>query len=78
MILTALEKQHAALFADVRAKGAEVGAMVREMGWVKADQTIARAATGYVNRLPINDINLERKLYAVYIIAAESAATEQR
>ena len=41
------QTHHPELFAAAFAKGAETGLYVAEMGWVRADQTIARAATGY-------------------------------
>ena len=44
------------------------------MGWVKADITIARAATGYINRLPLNDLPLEKELRDAFIAAAIKAA----
>jgi hypothetical protein len=77
MIATFNEKHHAAEFAAARAAGGKVGAFVRAEGWVKADQTIARAATGWVNRQPLNNIKLEVELRWAYIIAAETAATAE-
>jgi hypothetical protein len=77
MIATFNEKHHAELFEAARAEGSAIGAAVREHGWVAADQTIARAATGWVNRQPLNNIKLEVELRWAYIIAAETAATAE-
>ena len=73
--LTTNERNHGDLFAAARKAGAETGAKVRETGWVKADAIIARAAVGYVARLPLNNIKLERELQGAYVIAAEKSAT---
>jgi hypothetical protein len=68
------ETHHAELFTAAREKGAELGAYCRTMGWVKADVTIGRAATGYVNRLPLNDMPLEKELREAFLGAAIVAA----
>ena len=71
------EKQFPALFAEARARGSEVGTMVREHGWVAANMTMARAATGWVNRQPLNNISLEKELHSAFLGAAEKAATAE-
>ena len=74
MLKTLNETRHAELFESARAKGADLGAYVRAMGWVKADITIARAANGYVNRLPLNNIPLEKELHQAFLSAAITSA----
>ena len=68
------ERQYPQLFVAAREAGRAVGEMAATMGWVKADMTIGRAATGYVNRLPLNNLSLEKELRDAYLIAAEKAA----
>jgi hypothetical protein len=61
------QKHNPELFAEATTKGHELGVYVASMGWVKADLTIARAATGYVNRLPLNNIKLEKELRDAFL-----------
>lgn len=77
LIPTFNEKHYPEMFTAARAKGSEVGAFVATMGWVKADLTIARAATGYVNRLPLNNLKLETELRSAFIAAAIIAAERE-
>jgi hypothetical protein len=71
------ETHHAELFDKAREGGAGVGEMVRTHGWVAANMTIARAATGFVNRLPLDNIKLETELRWAFIAAAEVAANAE-
>jgi hypothetical protein len=71
---TVNQKQNPELFAQATTKGHELGLYVATMGWVKADITIARAATGFVNRLPLNNLKLENELRDAFIGAAIKAA----
>ena len=75
MIATFNEKHHSELFADARKQGTEVGAMVRERGWVAADHTMACAARAWVDKQPLADIRLERELHEAYLVAACKAAS---
>jgi hypothetical protein len=88
MIATFNEKHHAAEFAAARVAGGKVGAMVRAHGWVAADQTIARAAVGYVSKLPLYNLGggvaraaviakIERELQSAFVVAAHIAATAE-
>ena len=40
------------------------------------DRTIQRAAVGFVNRLPLNDIPFEHELEAVFVSAAREALSK--
>jgi hypothetical protein len=56
--------------------GAEVGAFLAGLrGSLPAlSVSINRAAIAYTNRLPLNDIELEKKIEAAYAAAARAAA----
>jgi hypothetical protein len=77
LIPTFNEKHYPQLFDAAKAKGSEIGAYVREKGWVEADLIIARTATGYVNNLPLNNLRLEKELCSAFITAAAIAATKE-